>query len=444
MRSDPGIEGRPGFSREDNRSPFAAAISKNLTGPPTSSEEQKGHEKKDSFGFPASGLPGTFPSPLKPSATGESTRSNKSVSFAPRPDPFGLNRVDETASKDDMDAAFASFGLPKASLQGQNTGGSNHSAKFDKEFPPIEFPQDDDSDSDTGGGFDDNFTTASPVQTRPSLVPPTTGAPPEGAEGSKPGTPLPAQKAADTNLNPFPHEGIFDSSSGPSKSPQPSQLFPAPQANPKALSKAPVDEFDDDAFGDLAPAQEADGKGDHDDFGILAGNDGFDDFNPVFDSPAPKARGDKSLHTADDEEFTKFNFNIDIPAQAQQQQDTGASTASGLKTASHEDWDRIFAGLEDSKQQPPTTGAASQGANTSAVAGTGEGSGNSGTGTGPVSNTKSGGGDASSTRAGNSEEKLMKLTGMGFSREGSLKALEKFEYNVESVRTQAQHIIDVF
>ncbi|RPB26251.1 hypothetical protein L211DRAFT_835615 [Terfezia boudieri ATCC MYA-4762] len=381
VRSDPGTEGRPGFSREDNKSPFAAAISKNLTGPPTSSEGQKEHEKKDSFGFPTSslsGLPGAFPSPLKPSATGESTRSNKSVSFAPRPDPFGLNRVDEmapSASKDDMDAAFASFGLPKANLQGQNTGGSNHSGKFDKEFPPIEFPQDDDSDSDVGGGFDDNFTSASPVLTRPSLVPPTTGAPPEGTEGSKPGTPLPAQKTTDTNLNPFPHEGKFDSQS---KSPQSSQLFSAPPTNTKALSKPIVDEFDDDAFGDLVPAQEADGKGDHD-FGVLAANDGFDDFDPVFDSPAPKARGEKSLHTADDEEFTKFNFNIDTPAQAQQQEHTGASAASGLKTASNEDWDRIFAGLDDSKQQLLTTGAESQGANTSAAAGTGEGNGNSGT-----------------------------------------------------------------
>ncbi|KAF8426694.1 hypothetical protein EV426DRAFT_641081 [Tirmania nivea] len=450
MRSDPGTEGKPGFSREDNRSPFAAAISKNLTGPPAASEEQKGHEKKDSFGFPApslSGLPGAFPSPLKPSATGESTRSNKSVSFAPRPDPFGLNRVDErapSASKDDMDAAFASFGVPKANLQGQNTGGSNHSAKFDKEFPPIEFPQDDDSDSDTGGGFDDNFTTASPAQTRPSLVPPTTGAPPEGTEGSKPGTPLPAQKTADTNLNPFPHEGMFDGSSGPSKSPQPSQPFPAPPINAKALTKPPVDEFDDDAFGDLAPAQEADVKGDHDDFGVLAANDGFDDFNPVFDSPAPKARGDKNLHTADDEEFTKFNFNIDTPAQAQQQQHTGASTASGLRTASNEDWDRIFAGLDDSKQPPPTTGAAPQGANTSVAAGTGEGGENSGTGTDPAPITKGGGGDTSSAGVDDHGEKLMKLTVMGFSRESSLKALEKFEYNVESVRTQVQHILYVF
>lgn len=450
MRSDPGTEGRPGFSRDDNKSPFAAAISKNLTGPPTSSDEQKGHEKKDSFGFPSSslsGLPGAFPSPLKPSATGESTRSNKSVSFAPRPDPFGLNRVDErapSASKDDMDAAFASFGLPKANLQGQNTGGSNHSGKFDKEFPPIEFPQDEDSDSDAGVGFDDNFTPVSPIQTRSSLVPPTTGAPPEGTEGSKPGTPLPAQKTADTNLNPFPHEGMFDSSSGPSKSPQSSQLFPAPPTNAKAPPKTCVDEFDDDAFGDLAPAQEADGKSDHDDFGVLAANDGFDDFNPVFDSPAPKARGDKSIHTVDDEEFTKFNFNIDTPAQAQQQQHTGASTASGLKTASNEDWDRIFAGLDDSKQQPPTTSVAPQGANTSAAAGTGEGSGNSGTGMGPVSNTKGGAGDASSAGVGDYEDKLMKLTGMGFSRESSLKALEKFEYNVEPVRTQVQHIPNVF
>lgn len=443
VRSDPGFEGRPAFSREDNRSPFAAAIAKNLTGPITSGEEQKGHEKKDSFGFALptpnlSALPGAFPSPLKPSATGESTRSNKSVSFAPRPDPFGLNRVDErspSASKDDMDAAFASFGLPKANLQGQNTGGSNHSARFDKEFPPMEFFQDDESDSDAGGGFDDNFTTAAPAQARSGLAPPTTSAPPESTEATatvKLESPLPTQKPAANN--PFPQD-VYELPSEPSKSPAPSQMnmFPAPPVNTKASTNQPsVDEFDDDTFGDLAPAQEADGKGDHDDFGVLAASDGFDDFNPVFDSPALKSGTDKNIQSGDDDDFTKFKYNIDTPAQAQQQQHTGASTASGLKTASNEDWDRIFAGLEDSKQ-PPTTGALPQGSN-STTTGTVEGNINSGTGTDPVSTSAGRGTDP--TGVSEHEEKLTELTGMGFSRESSLKALEKFQYNLESVGTE--------
>ncbi|KAF8476139.1 hypothetical protein BDZ91DRAFT_690031 [Kalaharituber pfeilii] len=463
VRSDPGTEFRvPGFSRsEDNKSPFSpVTLAKNLTGPTTSAEDdlRKGHEKKDSFGFTSptpnlSTLPGAFPSPIKPTATGESTRSNKSrgstmsrpeVTFATRSDPFSLNTVEErapTASKDDMEAAFASFGSPKTHVQErQNTGGSSMSAKIDKEFPPIHFPQDDESDSDTGG-FEDNFTTSSPVETRSGLVPPTTSAPPEGTEtASKPGTPLPAIQNSGSDSNPFPHSQEFTAGFGSnilenlgaqSKSPPvQASMFPAPP--PAKPAKAPVDEFDDDAFGDLTDAKEVDGKGDHDDFGVLAAHDGFDDFNPVFDSPVPKASNlptTKNAQSTEDDDFTKFDFNIDTPALAQLQQNTGATTGgSALQPASSQDWDAIFAGSNDSKQ-PPTTAAPGVPENTANAPAAGEGVvGGSQSGTGPVS-TSLGNTDKETCEH---EEKLTKLTGMGFSRESSLNALEKFNYNVES------------
>lgn len=443
MRSDPGT---PGFSRsDDNRSPFGAAIAKNLIGPTTAGEEQKGHEKKDPIGLVSSTtnispMLAAFPSPLRPNATGESTRSNKSVCFAPRQDSFGLNRVDEKAppaSKGDMEAAFASFALPKVNLRGQSTGGSNASSKLDKEFPPIEFPQDDDSDSDIGGGFDDNFTTATPAQVPPSEEP-TTGAPPEGAEvGPKPDVPLAIQKSTTSNL--FPTDAsVFEPPNAPSKSPLSSQLniFPPPppptsSTQPTVTAQPQIDEFDD-AFGDLAPAQEFDGKGD-DDFGISPANDCFDEFNPTFDSLAPKAGAVKSSHLVDDEEFTKFDFNIDTP-QAQQQH-TGASTKSGvLRATPSQDWDAIFAGLEESKQQPSTTGVATSASNHNNNTVIGESGAHAGTGTDPVFTTTGEGENSGNAGVAEYEEELTKLTGMGFSREDSLKALEKFKYNVESVR----------
>jgi len=113
-----------------------------------------------------------------------------------------------------------------------------------------------------------------------------------------------------------------------------------------------------------------------------------------------------------------------------QQQHTGAGvTSGGLRTASTQDWDAIFAGLEESKQQPPTTGAAPNGSNLSTTTIAGESGTNAGTGTDPVFTTTSASVDPG---VSGYEEKLTKLTGMGFSRENSLKALEKFEYNVES------------
>lgn len=284
------------------------------------------------------------------------------------------------------------------------------SANFSSEFPPIEEMDnnDDDSDSDIEGGFfEDNFTSPVPVQGR--AVPPTTGAPPEGFD-SKPGTPLPGindQKPPPTygslppqksepgvDKNPFPQEfkGLLPSRTDPTSHDAPttpggstnSVLYPthsgaqqpstldnpnAPATLTNAFPTPPTtvkpstgfDDFDDDAFGDLADAHEVDGKTDHDDFGVLAVNDSVDEFSDIFDSPAPRATKagttGKNIHGEDDD-FTKFDFNIDTPG-AQQQQLTGASTSSAAQhTASNQDWDAIFAGLEDSKQPTSKAGSA--------------------------------------------------------------------------------------
>ncbi|KAI5800228.1 hypothetical protein DFH27DRAFT_482667 [Peziza echinospora] len=473
VRSDPGTEpALRSFSRTE--SPFApAALPKSNTGPTTGDDLfRKGHEKKDSFGFPTqysnptAGMPGAFSQPIKPTATGESTFSTKSkgstmsrpeVSFVPRSDPFSLNRGDDkaaSASKEDMDAAFGGFGLPRSHLQErQNTGGSAMSANFNSEFPPIEEldNNEEDSDSDIGGGFEDNFTSPAPTHGR--AVPPTTSAPPEGFEpSSKPGTPLPgfndqqsppiykSEQSADKN--PFPQEfkGLLPSRTDPLTHDAPTPggstntvLYPAhsgaqqtntaegtttapvPQTSffptQSAATKAttPFDEFDDDAFGDLADAQEVDGKTDHDDFGVLAVNDSVDEFSDIFDSPAPKTT--KTGNTGknaqgDDEDFTKFDFNIDTPG--------------GNPVASSQDWDAIFAGLEDSKQPPSNAGSAVN-----------EGAVNT-TGTGPAAAS----GENSGPKNSDHEEELTKLTGMGFTRESSLKALEQFNYDIVSVRLQ--------
>lgn len=138
-------------------------------------------ERKDpyaSFG-PASlaqELPGAFPretaTPLQQMQTGESNLSGGSKNTN-RTDPFGPAPSEQSRAggKVDFDAAFAGFGPSRqntASAPSSNAPIDN-SNRFNKEFPPIEdLAHDDDSDSNDGRGFDDNFTSVSPQQKRTS------------------------------------------------------------------------------------------------------------------------------------------------------------------------------------------------------------------------------------------------------------------------------------
>jgi epidermal growth factor receptor substrate 15 len=137
-------------------------------------------ERKDtysSFGPPshiAQEIPGAFPretaSPLQQMQTGESALSGQSKGNA-RADPFGPapGEQNRAGGKVDFDAAFAGFGpnRPNTASASDSTAPPDNSNRFNKEFPPIEdLAHDDDSDSNDGRGFDDNFTSASPQQKR--------------------------------------------------------------------------------------------------------------------------------------------------------------------------------------------------------------------------------------------------------------------------------------
>ncbi|KAK6502989.1 hypothetical protein TWF481_008025 [Arthrobotrys musiformis] len=109
-------------------------------------------------------IPSSFPgiditTPIKPTATGESYMSNRSRVSQAKSEPlnFGFGAQDNRgsqAAKDDFDAAFAGFGQTKP----------ERPATSNQEFPPIrELQNDDESESGSdAGGFDDNFTSASP------------------------------------------------------------------------------------------------------------------------------------------------------------------------------------------------------------------------------------------------------------------------------------------
>ena len=189
----------------------------------------------------------------------------------------------------------------------------------------------------------------------------------------------------------------------------------APQQQPqntyaRAQAKAPMhDEFDDE-FGDLAEAKEASEKGDDD---LTSRHNDFEDFNPVFDSPAASRHTAQSSSTfPNSDSFADFEASM-----------TGTGSSSrqlgGQQTPSH-DWDAIFSGLDT----PPNNGV--QG----------------GLGNEFPSPPREQSGKAAEkpamkrvmTEDTTMDDPILKeLTGMGYSRGASLQALEKFDYNLDKV-----------
>ena len=129
-----------------------------------------------------SSLPGAFPAtPMEPNVTRSSTLSSKgkggmlqaedkstSGSYLAEAS-VGQNRG-TTTPKSDFDAAFAGFdnqakGQQQTSGSGNNSTNTPVASKLNNEFPPIQdLAHDEESDSDSERGFDDDFT---PVSSKP-------------------------------------------------------------------------------------------------------------------------------------------------------------------------------------------------------------------------------------------------------------------------------------
>ena len=181
--------------------------------------------------------------------------------------------------------------------------------------------------------------------------------------------------------------------------------------NPRAEAKAPIHDDFDDEFGDLAEAKEASEKGDDD---LTSRHNDFEDFNPVFDSPAASRHTAQSSSTfLNSDSFADFEASM-----------TGTGSSSrqygGQQTPSH-DWDAIFSGLDT----PQNNGV--QG----------------GLGNEFPSLLKEQNGKAAEkpamkrvmTEDTTMDDPILKeLTGMGYSRGASLQALEKFDYNLDKVQ----------
>lgn len=245
-----------------------------------------------------------------------------------------------------------------------------------------------------------------------------------------------------------------------------SQPHAQAQTQPQAQQKPPVvpaktafDDFDDE-FGDLSEAKEADDK--IDDELTNSRKENFDEFNPIFDSPSASRSAQQQPSSSSniaDSSFHDFESSItggkgygpqQIVNQGPQQQ----SLLSNQPQSQSHDWDAIFAGLDTPQNNgvepsPPAnkqtfddtspkpaifqqqTYAPPPGPPPAAI---------TSTGTGLGVPTKPALARAVSSGTEHDDPILKRLTGMGYPREESLRALEKFDYNIDKVCTYSHSI----
>ncbi|KAI9669217.1 MAG: hypothetical protein M1817_004712 [Caeruleum heppii] len=221
---------------------------------------------------------------------------------------------------------------------------------------------------------------------------------------------------------------------------------------PRPSKVASEDDFERD-FADLADAQE---EIDKTEFGESSRTgDGFDDFNPMFDSPAPSKASALPQHQSPMGSTGPGDGSIE-PFGQKRGDTVGSSSgpavgtaASTQGTASH-DWDAIFAGLDTptgsipggvpgGASQPvvsPSTqlnfagGSSEAGPSTSQIGGA--------TVAGSSSGQRPGLGRALTTGTEHDDPILKKLTGMGYARAAALDALERYDYNLDKA---ADHLV---
>ncbi|KAK6004192.1 hypothetical protein QM012_009042 [Aureobasidium pullulans] len=198
-------------------------------------------------------------------------------------------------------------------------------------------------------------------------------------------------------------------------------------AAPSAPQESTKDAFDDgfDDFDDLAEAKEASGEGL--DFGFPH-HQNTDEFDANFDSPAQS-----TIHTVSSPQetpvtrtapdgFSDFNSNTGATHQPTQISIPFGSTHAPQAQQPH-DWDAIFSGLDTPAPQvepTPNFGSSSR-ANDGAAT--------------PKASTAQATmpplGRAISTGTEHDDPILKRLTGMGYSRDKALQALEKYDYDID-------------
>lgn len=203
-----------------------------------------------------------------------------------------------------------------------------------------------------------------------------------------------------------------------------------PAKPPVPEKAAPRDEFDD--FDDLTEAKEDDI--DDDLTFSRSTNQTFDDFNPVFDSPsASRTTGQGSTSSVRHPPPSDNSASFTTSASGFGGNEASHGVPAPTETPSH-DWDAIFAGLDGPSGSNGTQAAQERGLGVSQSQGplpnASQGINGSGSPAGKISNGRAGGPPAEEAT---DDPILKRLTGMGYPREASLGALEKFDYNIDKV-----------
>nr|KMM67329.1 EF hand domain-containing protein [Coccidioides posadasii RMSCC 3488] len=378
-------------------------------------------------------IPGAFPA-----ATSPQRPSKKDFTF----DELFAGRTHERSQSQkalDFEEAFAAMKKdPKkdSANEAQMAGGSN-------EFPPIrELEDDDDStDSEAPAGFDDDFTPISP---------------PRG-NGTKEIQPFPPNEAtplpgADAQPSPPGYDGSASKQPTGTAPPEFGDLLPgrtdptAPGDAPHSIdattgapiiggvSKAPADFEAAFAGLDLTPAKEAeDDDDDEDDFESPFNKDPSN-FDMTFDSPGPSksnaAADAPNINDSANANFFSFNSAGGSSSGDGKQPVTQQNASSLSQQPSSHDWDALFSVLDEAKGQggvgkseanfstsaPPTSTEPSQATVPTTASPTGQ---------------SKQPGWALNADSGEDDLILQRLTSMGYPRDESLAALEKFDYNLD-------------
>ncbi|KAL4884381.1 hypothetical protein BJY04DRAFT_215349 [Aspergillus karnatakaensis] len=380
--------------------------------------------------FPA--IPGAFETPSRTrtsSGSEEKPAKAKDLSFD---ELFGgpAHQRSKSQQNNDFEEAFAAMKGPNAA----KTNGAPES-----EFPPIREINDEDDDDDSTDsegqlGFDDNFTPVFPPQAHapsksdqiePSQLAafPTPGAtsssplappPPAESQPSPPKYDESAERQGSGNMPPE-FSGLLPNRADPTVAPDAPHSVESgtgapivggeaqhdtttaspPPAQTPAGSQAP--DFEAAFSGlNLAPAKEADDD-DDDDFSRSETRKDNMDFDFSFDSSPSQKQRNAGTTSSD---FFSFDESV------------GAASSSGAANPSakpeNHDWDALFAPLDNAKPaHEATSGAPSAASPESKIPGW------------ALENTTE------------DDPNLQRLTGMGFPRDASLSALEKFDYNID-------------
>lgn len=488
-----GDHGSKGPSRSDTHdSDSTAEDSPEATNPSTFEIASKANVSKASGTSNSTGdsMPGSFPgefhTPMQTPAEERDLPQQQEDNVKPAAISDGIfdatptggdPRRSNTTAIDDFEKAFTELGDASRSANKQPNGVAQGTApternfegprRIDNEFPPIQ-ELGGDSDTSSEHGFEDDFTADTPqandatrhehrninagvdntramefpfnsnnfpAKSADAIPSREDSAPSQPSQVSKPAVP---PSGSQTNQEgstisagvPPGAANMFSSPAANSSRPGNNDTLSAPQ-KPQSSTATSDNEFDDD-FADLADATEPDSKPQAGVAQPLQKPDDFDEFSHVFHSSAGPSLDDNAGQRSMTASSGQLGEN---PSDSWSQLGESAQSPSETKpgqsanASSSHDWDAIFAGLDSETNGTP--GAPPQSVplpkdTPETEVGAGQASSSSKP---PLERT----GTADST---NDDPILKRLTGMGYPRGASLRALEKFDYNIDKVNLQ--------